>query len=143
MTYSLQKSANSILEETGEIREGIRLLTEDAVLKEVPKVDYVAFNTDNMKRNPPSYCHGDTRKEILSTIRQWGEGGDDKCIFWLRGMAGTGKSTIARTVARMFDHERRLGASFFFVRGYAGRAEPSKLFPTIAYQLVRALPGFR
>ena len=50
-------------------------------------------------------------------------------------MAGTGKSTIARTVARR-DHERdRLGASFFFSRDQQDQSHAGKLFTSVATQL--------
>ena len=53
-------------------------------------------------------------------------------------MAGTGKSTIARTVARKWDDEKQLGASFFFSRGQGDLAHASKFFATVAYQLARS-----
>ncbi len=60
-----------------------------------------------------------------------------KRIYWLDGMAGTGKSTIARTVARRCSEEGRLGASFFFSRG-GGELETARKFVTsIAVQLAR------
>ncbi|KAK4556422.1 hypothetical protein LTR86_006566 [Recurvomyces mirabilis] len=62
------------------------------------------------------------------------------CIYWLKGMAGTGKSTIARTVADMLHKKQSLGASFFFKRGEANRSSSRKLFPTLAYQLAARLP---
>jgi len=34
-------------------------------------------------------------------------------IFWLNGLAGTGKSTIAQTFAEMAFADGKLGASFF------------------------------
>ena len=37
-----------------------------------------------------------------------------KRVFWLNGMAGTGKSTIARTVAESFRGEPFIVSSFFF-----------------------------
>ncbi|KAL4766716.1 hypothetical protein BDW60DRAFT_201961, partial [Aspergillus nidulans var. acristatus] len=49
-------------------------------------------------------------------VQQWGKS-SNKCIFWLSRMAGTGKSTIARTVAQYFKKDGILGASFFFKRG--------------------------
>ncbi|KAI5855157.1 WD40-repeat-containing domain protein [Tricharina praecox] len=55
-------------------------------------------------------------------------------------MAGTGKSTIARTVARKWADEKRLGASFFFSRGHGDLSHASKLSATIAYQLPCAQP---
>jgi replicative DNA helicase len=63
-------------------------------------------------------------------------------IYWLNGMAGTGKSTIARTIACQCITEGRLGASFFFSSG-SGELEMARTFVTsIAVQLAR-LPFIR
>lgn len=51
-------------------------------------------------------------------------------------MAGTGKSTISRTLAHSASKTGSLGASFFFKRGEPDRGNPSKLFTTIARQLI-------
>jgi hypothetical protein len=58
-------------------------------------------------------------------------------------MAGTGKSTIARTAARRFHENGCLGASFFFSRGQEDRGDASKLFTTLARQLTDALPDLK
>lgn len=50
-------------------------------------------------------------------------------------MAGTGKSTIARTIARNLTEQKRLAASFFFSRGQGDLSHTGKLFSTIARQL--------
>jgi NACHT domain len=50
-------------------------------------------------------------------------------------MAGTGKSTIARTVARKYHDQKRLGASFFFSKGGGDVSHAGKLFTSIATQL--------
>ncbi|KAE8416700.1 hypothetical protein BDV36DRAFT_259410 [Aspergillus pseudocaelatus] len=67
-------------------------------------------------------------------------------------MAGTGKSTIARTVASAFYHgtsllgqeplpnEACLGGSFFFDHRDEDCRDPRKLFPTLARDLVDVLP---
>lgn len=52
-------------------------------------------------------------------------------------MAGTGKSTIARTIADSFHLSGHLGASFFFKTGAADRGGIAKFFTTIASQLAR------
>src|SRR5204863_7838822 len=62
---------------------------------------------------------------------------------WLNGMAGTGKSTIARTVAREFYSQGRLGASFFFSRGTEDRSHARKFFTTIAVQLANTSPSLK
>jgi hypothetical protein len=56
-------------------------------------------------------------------------------------MAGTGKSTISRTVAQIFSNKGELGASFFFKRGEGDRGHAGLLFTTIATQLVQKLPS--
>jgi hypothetical protein len=56
-------------------------------------------------------------------------------------MAGTGKSTIAQTVAQSFADRRQLGASFFFKRGEGKRGNASQFFTTIASNLVKHKPG--
>ncbi|EED12693.1 WD-repeat protein, putative [Talaromyces stipitatus ATCC 10500] len=82
------------------------------------------------------FCLPGTRVELLSQISEWAESSNGKCIFWLNGMAGTGKSTIARTVAESFKNKDQLGATFFFKRGEANRSNARYLIPTITKQLV-------
>ena len=55
-------------------------------------------------------------------------------------MAGTGKSTIARTLAHKFAATGDLAASFFFKRGEGDRGSAKRFFPTIANQMVRRRP---
>ncbi|KAH8686634.1 hypothetical protein GQ44DRAFT_780905 [Phaeosphaeriaceae sp. PMI808] len=56
-------------------------------------------------------------------------------------MAGTGKSTIARTIAHLFAKQGQLGASFFFKKGEGERGNASWFFSTIATDLVAREPG--
>jgi hypothetical protein len=65
------------------------------------------------------------------------------CIFWLSGLAGTGKSTIARTVARKYFEKKRLGASFFFQRNGGDVGHAGKFCTTIAVQLASHVPTLR
>ncbi|GKZ76439.1 hypothetical protein AnigIFM56816_006703 [Aspergillus niger] len=139
---SLQKTVKVILNESIKVHQEINLLTQDALIRGLPEAQYAAFDTYRKSMPPPAYCHEDTRKKILREIQKWAKSSDGNCIFWLRGMAGTGKSTIARTAAKKFNDQLLLGASFFFSRSNADRADPDKLFPTLARQLADVLPGF-
>src|SRR6266478_1573110 len=56
-------------------------------------------------------------------------------IFLLSGLAGTGKSTVAQTIAERADNLHLLGASFFFSRDEADRRSAEKFYTTIAFQL--------
>ena len=53
----------------------------------------------------------------------------------LDGLAGIGKSTVARTVAQEADSGRSLGASFLFSRSEDDRKTAKLFFSTIAFQL--------
>jgi hypothetical protein len=86
-------------------------------------------------------CLPGTRTELLQRIAEWSVSPQGKCIFWLNGMAGTGKSTISRTVAQSFKETKLLGASFFFKRGEGDRGNAMRLFPTISRQLALRFPG--
>ena len=58
----------------------------------------------------------------------------------MNGVAGTGKSTISRTIAKRFQDQGGLGASFFFKRGERDRGHAGLFFTTIASQLNSKIP---
>jgi len=58
-------------------------------------------------------------------------------------MAGTGKSTISRTIAQKLAEKKRLAASFFFTRGKKDISHSRMFFTTIAAQLANSLPVLR
>ncbi|KAG8913473.1 hypothetical protein FRC00_002333 [Tulasnella sp. 408] len=90
---------------------------------------------DSSSRVGTNACFEGTRIGILQAISTWIEDSGSSSIFWLSGMAGIGKSTIAQTVAELEESKHRLGASFFFSRDDAERRDPGLVCPTIAYQL--------
>ena len=74
---------------------------------------------------------------LLDNILRWSKDPKGKCIYWLSGMAGTGKSTVARISVHKFAATGDLAASFFFKRGEGDRGSAKRFFPTIANQMVR------
>ncbi|KAH8691075.1 hypothetical protein GQ44DRAFT_636436, partial [Phaeosphaeriaceae sp. PMI808] len=58
-----------------------------------------------------------------------------KGIFWMKGMAGTGKSTIARTIARKYHDENCPRASFLFSKREDYLSKAGKSFTSVAVQL--------
>ncbi|KAI0520743.1 hypothetical protein F5B22DRAFT_598206 [Xylaria bambusicola] len=83
----------------------------DHLLSMLPVASEAAFNSRLNQHEPE--CLPNTRAELLQAIHVWISSQDDRCIFWLNGIAGTGISTIARTVARKYYDEGELGASYF------------------------------
>jgi hypothetical protein len=100
-----------------------------------------AYNSFERYAEHASTCAENTRDTILREIRQWARSNDHYRICWLSGKAGTGKSTIAHTIAKECDQEQRLGFSFFFSRRNKDRSNITRFIPTLAYQLSAFLPA--
>jgi hypothetical protein len=127
------------LEEIHKVRTGVEKLQERVDLGELETAEGATYNS--WTEGELSRCLPDTRTDLLEQIAGWTADQASKRIFWLCGKAGTGKSTIARTVAQKLDDDGLLGASFFFKRGRAGRSHAKLLFPTIARQLADLFPA--
>ncbi|KAJ5315151.1 hypothetical protein N7476_005458 [Penicillium atrosanguineum] len=108
-------------------------------LHKLPSASGAEFNSHINQHEDE--CLPGTRTELLRQIIEWTTSPHGKCIFWLQGLAGTGKSTISRTVARSLKNENFLGASFFFRRGEEDRGSATKLFTTITRRLLMGVPG--
>jgi hypothetical protein len=110
--------------------------------KVIAKLPYAKGSTfDSFDGVLDPRCHPETRIALRRQIKEWAENGQGKSVFWLKGMAGTGKSTISRTVAESLHMEGKLGASFFFKRGEADRSSVAMLFTTICAQLLVKIPS--
>ncbi|KAG8735713.1 hypothetical protein FRC10_010230 [Ceratobasidium sp. 414] len=58
-------------------------------------------------------CTPDTRVEVLERLQVWREDDASEKIYWLNGMAGTGKTTLSYTLCKQLEAENRLAANFF------------------------------
>lgn len=89
-------------------------------------------------------CLEHTRHNIINTIIAWlnipSSAGHDKRIFLLIGVAGSGKSTIAHTVAQRCETNGQLATSFFFDRNTGDRNNPRYVISTMAADLCQADP---
>ena len=88
-------------------------------------------------------CLKGTRETVLNEIELWTKDFNQSPVFWLNGLAGTGKSTIAQTVSEQIFADGQLGASFFCSRDFEDRSNLNFIFPTLAFQLVHKFPKFR
>ena len=111
------------------------------VLHNLPFAKGATFDSFHEIDDLNTRCLDGTRTKLLEEIQDWNRESSGKLIFWLNGAAGTGKSTISRTIAADLASKGKLAASFFFRRGEANRSTASQFFSTIVNQLVRALPA--
>jgi hypothetical protein len=129
-------------------------------LEKLPYAEHATFN--HFSRGAESLCLPNTRVQVLQEIMAWASGdtgrgaydsgggssgssssGGGERVYWLNGMAGTGKSAIARTMARKCFDAGRLAGSFFFSRGGGELESARKLVTTIARQLSTLSPALR
>ncbi|CAE6509176.1 unnamed protein product [Rhizoctonia solani] len=90
-------------------------------------------------------CTEGTRTKVLTGLDDWLYDTASSSIYWMDGMAGTGKTTIASTFCERTDSERRklLAASFFCTRSSAECRDVTRILPTISYQLAQYSLPFR
>ncbi|KAG8751875.1 hypothetical protein FRC11_008913 [Ceratobasidium sp. 423] len=88
-------------------------------------------------------CTAQTRERIQKDIQEWATDPAGAKIYWLSGMAGTGKTTIAYSLCQWLEDTSRLGASFFCSRIPSACHSLREVVPTLAYQLARYSPVFR
>ncbi|KIO25103.1 hypothetical protein M407DRAFT_59107, partial [Tulasnella calospora MUT 4182] len=79
-------------------------------------------------------CLEGTRVDILARINGWVEGLKSERVFWLRGMAGRGKSAIASTIAYGWKAKKASCALFHFRRSQG--ALSTRLICALARQLI-------
>jgi hypothetical protein len=88
-------------------------------------------------------CLEDTRTELLEKVDEWVERDNSSLVYWFNDVEGTGKSTIARTIAQKYHEKHCLGGNYFFSRGGGDASRADKLFATIAGQLAARIPATR
>ncbi|KAF8753841.1 WD domain, G-beta repeat [Rhizoctonia solani] len=88
-------------------------------------------------------CTEGTRVKVLDELKAWVIEAAGQSVYWMSGMAGTGKTTIACTFAKWLEAEKLLAASFFCTRTSADCQDVTRIIPTVAYQLARYSIPFR
>ncbi|RDB23760.1 hypothetical protein Hypma_009426 [Hypsizygus marmoreus] len=121
-----------------------QLEIEIAVFRVIGKVDDLAIKADLQDMlyskgatfNPEKGCLPDTRLAIIDEIMQWAtSSADSHKICWLTGVAGSGKSAIAHSVAERLANQKCLGSFYAFDATNQVDRTPQHLFSTISRDL--------
>ncbi|KAH8802362.1 mycorrhiza-induced NACHT/WD-repeat protein [Flagelloscypha sp. PMI_526] len=103
------------------------------------------FNSDAAQTLGRRECTPNTRLNILREIISWAK---DKnrpllsSLFWIFGLAGTGKSTIAQSVCETLEKDGLLASSYFCSLQLDSR-NSKHIVPSIAYHLATRYPIFK
>ncbi|KAL4734411.1 hypothetical protein BDV11DRAFT_174791 [Aspergillus similis] len=145
---------NESLRVANETRDEVKASKQLYLLESLPWATGAIFGSFEDQHKP--LCLEGTQTHTLKQIGDWCKDPEAKPIFWLKGMAGTGKTTISRTFASAcrdgtplvapeysLPHTFYLAASFFFDRTKPDRNNAGKVFPTISRTLADVLPDLR
>ena len=96
------------------------------------------YNFQKLETEYASTCQPGTHARVLQDIEEWLRNAQ-QVVYWLHGATGTGKSSIARTVAQRYQ-DSRLAATFLSGKKTASD-DYQKLIPTLAYQIANKIPS--
>ncbi|KAF5633005.1 pfs domain protein [Fusarium sp. NRRL 25303] len=121
-----------------------QVLQEKKLVSELVSIHNARYDSEDVKNSPR--CEPGTRIRILKLIQNWAYEDSDQLaqpLLWLNGPAGTGKSTLARSVIDDLEGKEKLAAGYLFKRGEQDRNDSNRLFSTLAIQLAHTVPHFK
>ncbi|VDC04276.1 unnamed protein product [Peniophora sp. CBMAI 1063] len=108
------------------------------ILEKLQRVEAADINAQNHHG-----CLEDTRVDILKELREWSRDEASPQIFWLNGMAGIGKSAIARSLCHDLRRDGLLGGSFFCSRQRsAEEGDAARILSTLSASLALCDPDY-
>jgi len=88
-----------------------------------------------------------TRESLLTHIMAWvtnqSEQKDTGNMYWIYGLPGIGKTSLAHSMCASLHEERHLTGAFFCQRDGQDLREPRNILPTLIYKLAEIFPPFR
>ncbi|TFK66218.1 WD40 repeat-like protein [Pluteus cervinus] len=133
-----------------EVFKGVHILEHDSKLKELrPSL------TAHYRTGEDHVCLKDTRTDLLKDIMDWlrhfkslpldhqDDVEERHDVFWLHGLAGSGKSSVANTIAATVEQEEFYLSCFFCKRDDPELSDPTKILPTLAYRIAQQHGGYR
>ncbi|KAG8703697.1 hypothetical protein FRC11_010517, partial [Ceratobasidium sp. 423] len=134
---------------------------EQTLLERLSPVHDARYNSSYATTIQRGGCTSGTRQGLQKMLQSWARPVDAELrdsqhrpedseaanynvakVFWMNGMAGTGKTTITYSLCEWLENNSQLGASFFCSHTSDVCQSIEKTFPTIAYQLGRFSPAY-
>jgi hypothetical protein len=105
--------------------------------------EMTSYKTRQSSYGDPTGCMQGTRVKVLEKLDTWASNPNSSKVYWMVGMAGIGKSTIAHTFCENLEAKNILGGSFFASRASEKTRNARLIIPVIAYALARASPRIK
>ncbi|KAF5325325.1 hypothetical protein D9619_009803 [Psilocybe cf. subviscida] len=121
-----------------QLQETVSELKVLTLLDKLKYVEGAGFNHEDRQG-----CTNGTRIMLLADLLAWATDPTQHHIFWLNGMAGTGKTSVAETLCNLLAGRGHLGSSFFCSRKRSDRRNVRLIIPALAKALARRYPEFR
>ncbi|KAH7317534.1 hypothetical protein B0J17DRAFT_724376 [Rhizoctonia solani] len=106
-------------------------------LEGLKPVRHAEYDSDLSTEVSRRSCTEGTRTKVLGGLDGWLHDSSSPVIYWMNGMAGTGKTTIAYSFCEQVEKRKQLAASFFCTRNSVDCRSTSQIIPTVTYQLAR------
>ena len=89
-------------------------------------------------------CMEGTRETLLNQIMAWAaKESDASNLYWIHGLPGIGKTSLAHSICERLHNKRRLAGAFFCQRDDANMSEIRNILPTLTSKLAEIFPPFR
>ncbi|THU89108.1 hypothetical protein K435DRAFT_865611 [Dendrothele bispora CBS 962.96] len=139
-----QKCKDQVLFTIGRDTKKIANILENHTIQNMPYSQRAFHDVDIGNGHAREGCTPGTRKTILKDIEEWADGTSavNTLGYWICGMAGTGKSTIAKSACDILKSRKMLAATFFCSRQFPECRDHSKIIPSIVYQMAQFSPLF-
>ncbi|TFK25113.1 hypothetical protein FA15DRAFT_640025 [Coprinopsis marcescibilis] len=129
---------------SGQTINNIQAIQVDGISKLYKSVAVRALY-DAMERSNAPRCMEGTRVKLQEDFLGWLDGSHPSSSetdrFWMTGAAGSGKSSIAQSVAEACAEKGILAATFFFSFRSQETNNYTRFIPTIAYQMALSIPS--
>src|SRR4051812_44055350 len=106
-------------------------------------VDEARYNSSYSTTIKRGGCTPETREKIMQDIKDWVADPNGAKLYWMNGMAGTGKTTILYSLCEGVGKMGRIGGDYFCSRNSSLCRDVNKIVPTVAYQLAQFSTAFR
>ena len=87
--------------------------SQKALFDNLSPVYEAEYNSSFFKRQE---CTSKTREDIIANLQAWALDLNGAKVYWINGMAGTGKTTIAYSFCKWLEGRALLGGNYFCSR---------------------------